>query len=432
MKYLIEDISIKENTVTIKADAYFTENFLSENFFVEYEDRDIVNQEEQIIIAPFLLNVAPIIWLSGCSYKLKYCNKELYEGLVLAQKLMKEQYPDYSWDGEIVVENIVTLENKAIENNHIAVLFSGGLDSITTSLRHKDRKQLLLAVQGADIGLENTFGWEQLKKNNNDYAQQFGFEVGFIRSNVQQFVNVAKLQDKVIYNWWGGVQHGLGLCGLSLPIIINKGISNVFIGSSFTDSFYKPWGSTPQIDNSTKLGLFSSVHDGFEWTRQQKLSFVVECQKNSSTKTILRVCHSKPNFGKGNCGKCEKCLRTMIGLIVEGEDIELWGFPVEKEKVFQRIKKSINNTTLKFSDVQCFFWMDIRNKAIQAPSSLKQSNFIFYQWFTNVDFEGYLARYLTMKPKKTNKSQQLIFNFIKNIVEKIPLLKRTIIFLLGR
>jgi hypothetical protein len=166
MNNLIENIVIDKDRVTIQANKSITEKYLNEDFFVEYESEDIVNQDEQVIIAPFLLNIAPIVWLSGQVLKLSKCNKELYEGICTAQQLMKDQYPLFSWDGRIEVDELTEFTKQPDETAGTGVLFSGGLDSITSSLRHKSEKQLLIVMQGADIALDNLDGWEEVKKNN--------------------------------------------------------------------------------------------------------------------------------------------------------------------------------------------------------------------------------------------------------------------------
>jgi len=54
------------------------------------------------------------------------------------------------------------------------------------------------------------------------------------------------------------------------------------------------------------------VHDGAEMRRPEKLPTIVECP---SALAHLRVCAQDMNT---NCGRCEKCLRTMIPLRVLG------------------------------------------------------------------------------------------------------------------
>ena len=50
------------------------------------------------------------------------------------------------------------------------------------------------------------------------------------------------------------------------------------------------------------------------FTRQQKVHFLC---RNAEWLSLLRVCWDMPD-GKINCGRCEKCMRTMIGLSLEG------------------------------------------------------------------------------------------------------------------
>jgi hypothetical protein len=57
------------------------------------------------------------------------------------------------------------------------------------------------------------------------------------------------------------------------------------------------------------------MHDGCEVTRYEKLELIA---KSDFALAHLRVCWQAAEENPYNCGKCEKCLRTMTGLYLHG------------------------------------------------------------------------------------------------------------------
>ena len=434
IQYLIESISVASNRVTVVAEAEFTKKFLNADFFVEYQESSILKLPEEVLLAPFLYNIAPIVWLSGKTYKLKTCDSDLYQSLLSVREVMAAQYPLLDWAGGFEVDELVSLD-LPIQTDSAAVLFSGGLDSITTSLRHKDKKQLLLAVQGADVGFDNESGWKQVQMANDAFAKRFGFNTGYIKANLIDFINTKELlcPEKGVFNWWGCVQFGMGLCGVAMPLIVSKGIPNLLIGSSYSVKFNAPNGSTPEIDNKLRVGAFRSTHDAFEWSRQDKISFVVTSQQDVVNKTELRVCHAKPGFGDGgNCGKCEKCLRTMCGLAVEGARLKDWGFNVDVKTLGQRLLKSLDGVDLMFGGGLHFLWKEIQSKAKSNPEFLQLADPIFYQWFVQFDFNEYLIKYKEKPTVPPSYFQLRVLPPIKRLIASNKYTKSIAVFILSK
>ena len=130
-------------------------------------------------------------------------------------------------------------------------------------------------------------------------------------------------------DFWASRQNGAALAAAGHAAII--GPAFLFIGASHHVSRPVPMGSHPAVD-----GLFSSqrvtvVHDGGRFSRLEK---VRDLASWPTALAALRVCPARLEDG-GNCGKCEKCLRTRLELLAVGVDqtsafgpsltpIELW------------------------------------------------------------------------------------------------------------
>jgi hypothetical protein len=88
----------------------------------------------------------------------------------------------------------------------------------------------------------------------------------------------------------------------------------VLIPSSTTYDTLTPLGSHPMMDPLWSTQDVSMVNDGTEAMRVEKLALIAT---SDSALASLRVCWLNPD-NAFNCGCCEKCVRTMLGLEANG------------------------------------------------------------------------------------------------------------------
>jgi len=89
------------------------------------------------------------------------------------------------------------------------------------------------------------------------------------------------------------------------------------IASTYDFASLEPWGSHPILDplyGNTNLQI---RHENAALSRLEKTKLVGEWDVALKH---LRVCNEKVSYSKGNynCGKCEKCVKTMTGLLSLG------------------------------------------------------------------------------------------------------------------
>ncbi len=142
-------------------------------------------------------------------------------------------------------------------------------------------------------------------------------------------------------SWWEVMSHGLVQLSLCAPLTSNK-IKTLIVSSSGTHKDTSTYGSHPYIDNQVRWGGTTVTHDGLDYNRQQKIKFFIKKHiHDTGYYPPLQVCNYKPFLHGGfNCGRCEKCLRTIIGLIVEGVDPVKCGLPIYRN-IYEHIKKNI-------------------------------------------------------------------------------------------
>jgi hypothetical protein len=94
--------------------------------------------------------------------------------------------------------------------------------------------------------------------------------------------------------------------------------SKVKIASDTNIAGQFPWGTHPFLDHNYSSAEISIYHEGCNLTRLEKVGTIADWELGLS---CLRVCNSRPEYHKSgtlNCGRCEKCIRTMLQLIIHG------------------------------------------------------------------------------------------------------------------
>ncbi len=122
--------------------------------------------------------------------------------------------------------------------------------------------------------------------------------------------NVTDLLD--LYVDWGALAHGAAMASVGLAL--QPLLRTVYIAASYTYSTLFPWGTHPELDPLWSTEGISFIHHGCDATRLQKIRFI---SGFSVALRNLRVCTSLG--AELNCGRCEKCLRTMIALHIAGK-----------------------------------------------------------------------------------------------------------------
>jgi len=382
-KYIkIEELRVLRNRILLSKISYsrnIEKYFQQELFRVEY-DSDVQNVSESILQIPVFSNIITVAWAVGADVYVKELDRSYLESLNKIKSVMKRWYPKLSFSTDIHVENIVS--NK-FSNRGYGMLFSGGIDSTASYIRHKKQKPILIMVWGADVPLAEEEFWRKVKNKYKDFARQEDIQITFIKTNLRTFINEGPLNvDFGRYlagSWWGGFHHGIGLLGICSPLTVVKHIGTLLIAASHSREYNYPWGSHPLIDNKLSWADVKIVHDGFELSRQEKIRHVLKNYiKGNRDYPLLRVCHSQ--FREFNCNKCEKCCRTITGLILENIDPNKCGFDINPN-FFDTLKRELIEGKFIQNESDAFMWNDIQR---HIPKTIKNNTYNskwFFNWF---------------------------------------------------
>lgn len=298
---------------------------LERSFEVEY-DIDVSGVPAGVALVPLLANLLPMAWAYDALIAAPVCDADFLSCLPEVKRGYEDMYPMMRFGGELKVGAVE--ENRRPAEGAIC-FFSGGVDAFNTLIQHIDERPVLLTMRGADVKLGDTEGWARVRAHGGDVAKDFGVEFHEVASTFRTFLREGVLDKRVSESgdgWWHGFQHGLGLIGHAAPIAYALGKSTVYIASSFTaaDKGQYTCASDPTIDNHVRFCGAHAVHDGYEFTRQDKVDNIVAFSRESGIPIRLRVCWE--SAGGSNCCHCEKCLRTILAIYAEGADPREFGF----------------------------------------------------------------------------------------------------------
>ncbi|XMO86162.1 hypothetical protein AAFN75_15335 [Algibacter sp. AS12] len=331
---------------------YFNKNV---SFYSKYK-QDISSVPQSILAIPFVSNLIPIAWFAGFDIEVPELDEDFFNALKQVKIEFENQFPEYELKGDIKVLKLV---KNTISASNSAMLFSGGVDAYATYIRTFAETPDLVTILGADIEIEDQSQWLSFTNFIEEEPLLKSNEKRYIETNVRAFYTYqVELLLKDV-GWWGKVQHGLSLIGSLAPISYLNGYSKIYIASSYTEQIAIAWGSTPQIDQSISWAGIKVFHDGYELQRQDKVDLITQFSEEKNTDFKLRVCYSELRSAF-NCSKCEKCYRTILGLILNGKNPNNYGFNVD-EQVYTKMFANLNYGSA--SKGMQYFWWELMEKA---------------------------------------------------------------------
>jgi len=378
----ITELETSNNKLVVKLD--FSENvskfFLTDKFVAEY-DRNIEDVDESILVIPPLSIVIPIAWATGADVYVEKLDKSYLDSLNKVEQVFRGWFPRFSFSGKIHVQNVIS--NK-FNNKGYALLFSGGVDSLTSYVRHKDKQPTLISIWGADIPLHEYKFWNRVRSRLLNFADEEGVDIQFIKANIQEIPKDSLLTSEYgVESWWGSVSHGIIFLGLCAPLTTEK-IGTIFSaspGARINDA------TNVLVDSGISWADVKIIHDGSELSRQEKIKIL---KSNPCCLSYLRVCWSQ--HLEYNCGYCEKCLRTIVGLILENIDPEVCNFKI-KNNTLNLMRIYLTKGILNLTDNEICMWQDIQKyipeTIVDSEVSRKYKSEKFFRWFKNFDFSSY-------------------------------------------
>lgn len=188
--------------------------------------------------------------------------------------------------------------------------FSGGVDATFSAWRHSQKLcghrsqdlKLCIMVHGLDIPLSDEARFEGASRTAAQTLADIGLTLAPIRTNLREVVRA---------NWIDAFGTAVAASLINFKNVAGTG---VIASSEPYDAIVIPCGSNPVTDALLGSDSFKILHDGASHSRTEKVQALASWSVGIEN---LRVCWQSAETD-GNCGTCEKCLRTKLNFLAAG------------------------------------------------------------------------------------------------------------------
>jgi hypothetical protein len=198
----------------------------------------------------------------------------------------------------------------------VAAFFSGGVDSWATLLDHAEITDLIF-VRGIDL-LPGSAQHEKLaplaEARAREVADGLGLTLHLVDTNLRQ------LSDPLL-RW----EAYFGCACMAIAHFLAPRFDRVLIAGAMDHEVDEPMGAARLIDHLWSTERLEIVDACGRYSRVERTRRIAD---NPLVKRTLRVCWENRD-GAYNCGRCRKCLMTMITLEALGARVGVETFPPE-------------------------------------------------------------------------------------------------------
>jgi hypothetical protein len=179
------------------------------------------------------------------------------------------------------------------------------VDSFFTLLRCPRAVDVLVCAIGYDVKLRDRRRRALVERSVRTVAGELGLRAVLVTSNLRRHRAVRRVP-------WER-SHGGALAALGH--VLSREVGRLVIASSHPLVDDHPWGSRWDLDPLFSSAALEIEHVGAEFGRVAKLSSIAG---EEIVRRHLRVCWEHRDRSS-NCGRCEKCVRTMLILETCGQ-----------------------------------------------------------------------------------------------------------------
>jgi hypothetical protein len=222
-----------------------------------------------------------------------------YEGALQLMDIWRQWYPEMNL-GRIPI--IGDIEERLVGGRRKAAFFSGGIDSFYTVLTHPDLDDLIL-IRGYDLPLQSEEAYEGVVARLREAAAELGKDLVPVRVNFRETAH--RLVDPMKLSAGGNLA--------SVALALERQWSAALISAGQTMPKLRPSGTHPDTDVLHSTMSTEVCYVGVDQTRFEKTLAIAH---NPTVQKFVRVCWVDEH-GE-NCGRCSKCVRSMLGFQLAG------------------------------------------------------------------------------------------------------------------
>jgi hypothetical protein len=228
------------------------------------------------------------------------------------------------------------------KNERAAFFFSGGVDSYAilraNHLGFPEEHPWRIRDGIVVFGLEqdDPAVFERVRGSLKKAADDIGITLVPVYTNI--YLNYRN-EDRGYAFWFYKFQ---GAALASVAHALSRRITVASIASDYGVADQWPHGSDPRLDPNFSSAELRIRHDGVSLTRFERIKLIADWEPAIKH---LRICNQYRRYGEEmfNCGRCEKCVRTMLALLSLGVLEKTDAFPTKD--VLPDMLRNVNRRT---------------------------------------------------------------------------------------
>jgi hypothetical protein len=215
----------------------------------------------------------------------------------------------YAWSLDlrrVSVEAPARVPDAPPRGRGVACFFSGGVDSTFTVRAHRKDLTALVFVHGFDVALHDAPLRHEVSTSLRAAADTLGLPLVEVEADLHRFAH-----GRVPWS----VYHGSAMA--TVAHLLAPLAETFLVPASDTYATLSAYGSHPLLDPLWSSEAVSFVHHGCAASRVDKVRSFGDHDGGPDPLSWLRVCWRNSD-GAYNCGRCPKCVSTMVALRMAG------------------------------------------------------------------------------------------------------------------
>lgn len=238
-----------------------------------------------------------------------------------------------SWNPIFKFISITAATKKIVASDlSVSCFFSGGVDGSYSLIKHKETIENLVLINGFDFDMD-AITWQNMISRNVEIAKISGKRLITVETNLKAFTT----------NFYMARFVNFGASLASVGQLLNA--STFYLSAATTYGEIHRSGSHPLLDSLWSTESCEFHHTGLEANRIQKIALIKQFPEILAN---LWVCWKDP---KVNCGRCSKCVRTYISLLLSNTV----GIPFAQQVRLSDIKKISIKSKEELSFFEAFY-----------------------------------------------------------------------------
>ena len=378
----LKEVSIGDRRIDYRFESSL--KFFDRDRFGVWYDHDFERPSASMAAVPFAAVMASFMWMNGADLEMEVLDEGFADSIRQAEGYFHGWFSK-RWDFKGQLKTAV--EKNTTKGTGEGVLYSGGLDALTTYLRHKDAKPQLFSFIGADVPQDQPKLVDACRKSFKEFAEHERVKHWLVESDFWKLLDHSK-QRPWTNNWWGEACHAMILASITAPVSYRE-LNKIWIASSHVvDEVDYGWGSDYYLDNMLHWAGASLKEDNEHAGRFDKMRYFKDYPQYYR---FLRVCYTWWNWSGSeiNCGRCEKCYRSILELLLNKIEPSACNFSL-KGDIFGDVRKAFEKSHVYYTffnggSAGLVFWQEIQDAAKKDLGLDRNGSHAFLKWFTGYE-----------------------------------------------